>query len=152
MTNVFSIKMGDLKVASEPAVLPSAGIGSCLAIILYDPVLKTGALAHAMLPHADADHANAVRYVDCAIDIMLTELVRSGTQRGHIVAKLVGGAHMFSLYGDEHSSIGAKNIAEAKRKLSEERIPIASEETGGNVGRNLEFDLTTGVCSVETKM
>lgn len=152
MTETFTIKMGEMCTAHNPAVLESSGVGSCLVVILYDPETRLGGLAHAMLPHAIGGQSPSPRFVDEAINQMLVELTAKGVPKSRLIAKLIGGAHMFALYGDQEHGIGVKNVDAAKQKLREEGIAVTSEETGGTVGRNVRFDLQTGICSVETKM
>lgn len=152
------IKMGECSTAQAPALFTTSGVGSCLAIILYDPVAKIGSLSHAMLPcppasrYGDEPPDCSLRFVSCAIAEMLKDMKAKGAEQSRLIAKLVGGAHMFSLYDETGNSIGSKNVEEAKRMLTEQKIPVTSEETGGTVGRNVVFDLSTGICSVETKM
>ena len=153
MNTLIQVKMGDMHAAHNPTTLQTTGIGSCIVIILYDPIAKVGAMAHAMLPAAPAEPVSSpLRYVPNAIDAMLQELTAMGAHRDRLLAKLIGGAHMFSMYGTGRRGIGAENIASARKKLADENIPIAAEELGGSVGRTASIDLVSGVCSVETKM
>ena len=62
----------------------------------------------------------------------------------NMVAKLVGGAKMFLSDDDSNPSIGEQNITSAKRILEQKRIPLTGENTGGNYGRSVEFDLDSG--------
>lgn len=47
-----TIKVGiaDLKVAKAPNILRTAGLGSCVGVILYDVNKKIAGMAHIMLP------------------------------------------------------------------------------------------------------
>ena len=47
-------------------------------------------------------------------------------------------------------SVGKRNAAAAKEKLQEMKIPIVAEDTGGNYGRTVQIDLSTGVYKVKT--
>lgn len=152
MSDSVIVKMGDIQSGVAPAVLETAGVGSCVAVVLYDPVSHVGGLAHAMLPQATPGTDAPARFVDAGIESLVAVMAAKGAQRGRLQAKLVGGAHMFTLFGDGESGIGARNVASAKAVLHRLDIPVAAEETGGTVGRNVRFDLSTGVCSVETKM
>ena len=79
----IEVKMGDIAVADRENNLITLGIGSCLVITLYDPKLRIGACAHAMLPAYNSspvackssnnsgkarDKVQDRRYVDAAID------------------------------------------------------------------------------------
>jgi chemotaxis protein CheD len=148
------IPMGDMKTSAAPSVLETMGVGSCIAVIIYDPVACIGGMAHAILPEEGSDKqlATAFRYVDSSINALLAALIAAGARRDRLVAKLVGGAHMFSLFGDAGHGIGAQNIQKSREVLAHLQIPILAEETGGTVGRSVRFDLASGVCSVETHM
>jgi chemotaxis protein CheD len=155
MNHVVSVAMGDMQTGAAPAVLETVGVGSCVAVILYDPVAKVGGMAHAILPTQSAAPASlqkTFRYVDASVLSLIEKLIAAGARRDRLVAKLVGGAHMFELFGEAGRGIGAQNVEEARVILRENQIPIAGEETGGSVGRNVRFDLASGICSVETHM
>lgn len=153
MSEHVVVRMGELHAAHNPCVLQTSGIGSCIAVALYDPVAKVGGLAHAMLPRQpEAGAPSQQRYVPVAVPVLVAEMIKLGAVTERMIAKLVGGAHMFSLYGDANKGIGAENIAAAREALQQQGIPVAGEEVGGSVGRTLTFDLVTGICSVETKM
>ncbi len=149
------IPMGDMKTSKAPSVLETMGVGSCVAIIIYDPVACVGGMAHAILPSessALSGESMGFRFVDTSINALLAALIADGARRDRLVAKLVGGAHMFSLFGDAAHGIGAQNVGKCREVLGRLDIPILAEETGGTVGRSVRFDLASGVCSVETHM
>lgn len=153
----IDVKIGDVQVAKDPDNLSASGIGSCLAIILYDPKLKLGALAHAMLPtrHCEAGAAGRsnpntrdTKYVDNAIDEILTKMLSRGAKKENIEAKLIGGANMFSAF---KSDIGNENVLTAKEKLKKEGIKIIGEAVGGSQGRSVEFSVSSGIVTVKIK-
>ncbi len=153
MTPVTTVKMGEIRTISGAGCLQTSGIGSCVAVIMYDHEAKIGGMAHVLLPASGATHDDVpLRYLDCAIPALIDSLCAKGADRGRLVAKLVGGSHMFSLYGDAQHSIGHRNIEQAHLTLAEYSIPVIAEETGGSVGRNAQFDVETGICSVEIKL
>ena len=45
-----SIHIGEVTVTGEPSTLAVHGLGSCVALILFDRVKKAGGLAHILLP------------------------------------------------------------------------------------------------------
>ena len=44
------VRVADMAVATADEVLVTVGLGSCVAIMLYDPEAKVGGLAHILLP------------------------------------------------------------------------------------------------------
>ncbi|PKM57166.1 MAG: chemotaxis protein CheD, partial [Firmicutes bacterium HGW-Firmicutes-3] len=47
---MIKVGMADLNSCKSPDVLTTLGLGSCVGIILYDPITKVSGLAHVMLP------------------------------------------------------------------------------------------------------
>ena len=155
----IEVKMGGIAVTKDSDNLTVSGIGSCLVITLYDPKLKVGGLAHAMLsphPRAGADSQivpkagenGDTKYVDTAIDEMLRRMKQGGTKREDIEAKLIGGANMFSAF---ESDIGERNVLSAKEKLKNEGVKLFGEVVGGSQGRSVEFSVGSGIVTVKTK-
>ena len=156
MSHTIAITMGDMKIGSSPDVLETVGVGSCLVTIIYDPVLMIGGMAHSILPlqtaAGDDNPLMRFRYVHESINAMIDGILKAGAKHDRLIAKLIGGAHMFAILGDAVHGIGVQNVEEGRRTLEQQGIPILAEETGGNVGRTIRFDLASGVCSVETHL
>jgi chemotaxis protein CheD len=144
---ICRVGIGEYRVARSPVVLKAAGLGSCLAISLFDPGLLLGGLAHTLLPVRQkvTDHASPAKYVDEAIHLMLRELIAHGAAKRRLVAKLAGGANMFEAeFLSLVDGIGARSAHSARQVLAELELPLIAEDVGGNRGRSVEFDLATG--------
>ncbi len=144
--------MADMKTGDAPQVLVTRGLGSCVGITLYDERKKIGALAHAMLPCFETAKikTNPAKFVDSVIPLMLEELKKKGSL-GKPQAKLFGGAHMFSsIPVNSPFNIGVKNIKASHELLNTNNITLLAEDTGGNYGRTIFFDLSTGLVRVKT--
>lgn len=153
MVNIIKVGMADLQVSRHPAILTTLGLGSCLGIALYDNSTNIIGLAHAMLPDSTSarNSSNAAKFVDTAIDELIREMLKIGANRNRICAKLAGGAQMFSFSNsNDLMRIGLRNVTAAKEKLSQLRISILSEDTGGNFGRTIELDSSTGLLLIKT--
>ncbi|MFH1440670.1 MAG: chemotaxis protein CheD [Candidatus Omnitrophota bacterium] len=154
-TDMEPIKVGmaEYKVASNPAVLASIGLGSCIGIVLYDAFEKSGGLAHIMLPRSsDAkDKSNPAKFADTAIELMLGEIESKGSLRRNIKAKVFGGANMFpSVQSTTLMNVGERNAKVVKEELEKRKIKIVAEELGGNSGRTIYFDTKDGSVIVRT--
>lgn len=156
MSNEVIVKIADLRVDREPAIITTHGLGSCLAIMLYDPEARIGGLAHIMLPSPEMSRLKVQpgKCPQTAIEQMLLQMEELGCRRDRIRAKLVGGAAMFAgllLNRKEGgANIGQRNAQEAKRALNSLNIPITAEDTGGDYGRSVEFILSTGTVLVRS--
>ena len=42
MSEVIKVGMADLNVCKAPDVITTLGLGSCIGLVLYDPVTKVG--------------------------------------------------------------------------------------------------------------
>lgn len=150
-TPVRQFAMGEGGVIRAPHIISSVGIGSCVAVTIYDFKRKIGGLAHIMLPDSyDIRTLNPLtpnlkyKCADTAIAALLEELKGNGAIRQDMVAKMIGGAKMFSSYDDSESGVGTQNIRSIKQILKKERIPLIAEDVGGHHGRNIEFHLDSG--------
>jgi chemotaxis protein CheD len=140
------VRIAEFKVASNPNILECIGIGSCVAICLWDRVKKIGGLAHILLgenKNKNQADVNPLRFANEATDAMLREMLGRGCRRENIRAKIFGGASMFrGLVGE--LQIGEKNVAAVREKLRREGIRIVAEDVGGDQARSIWFDLSDG--------
>lgn len=153
MEERIKVGMADMQTARHPGILTTLGLGSCVGIALYDPGIKIIGLAHIMLPSSLQARVNnnPAKFADTAIDKMLVDMLKLGARKEKIVAKLAGGAQMFDFTEtSEMMRIGARNIISAKEKLRELKIPIISEDTGGNYGRTIELFSLDGKLTIKT--
>lgn len=153
MDNAIKVGMADLKVARNPSMLTTLGLGSCVGIALYDTVKKNIGLAHIMLPSSlqARNNANIAKFADTAVVRLLDDMMQMGTVKRNVVAKLAGGAQMFAFSdASDMMRIGARNVAAAREILNELGIPIVSEDTGGNYGRTIELYSEDGRLLIKT--
>lgn len=150
---MIEIGLAEMKIAQAPAGLVTRGLGSCLGITIYDPLKKIGAMTHAMLPDIDKARikSNPIRFVNSAIRKAVEGLEKLGSSRVHLVAKLFGGAHMFTfIASDSVLNVGQRNIEVAQSVLKELGIKVAAQEIGGTFGRTIELNLENGKVMVKT--
>jgi chemotaxis protein CheD len=151
---LIKVGMADLQVTSGGGVLKTTGLGSCVGVTLYDPKTKTAGMAHIMLPDSSIAREgvlNKAKYADTAIPEMVEQMVRLGASVPRMVAKLAGGAQMFA-FNAVHDSmrIGPRNAEACKEQLMRLAIPVVAEDTGGSVGRTIEFYADRGLLVVRT--
>ena len=147
------VGMAEYKVSSNPAVLTSIGLGSCIGIVLYDVFEKNGGLAHIMLPRSsDAkDKSNPAKFADTCIELRLREMETKGSLRRNIKAKIFGGANMFpSVQSATLMNVGERNAQAVKEELEKRKIKLVAEDLGGNSGRTIYFDTQDGSVRVKT--
>jgi chemotaxis protein CheD len=140
------VKIGEIKVALPGSTLFTIGLGSCVAVALYDPKKRIGGLAHVMLPEpmSNPNHTPG-RSAPTAIPEMLRILEAAGARRRGLFARIAGGAAMFeSVLPDEGLRLGARNVDAVKAALSKAQIPLRGEDVGGSFGRSVFFDAADG--------
>lgn len=150
---IIEVDVAQIKIAKAPVRLITRGLGSCLGIIIYDPIKKMGAMTHTMLPDIDKARikSNPARFVNSVIRKAVEDLEKLGSSRTHLVAKLFGGAHMFSFIDPSSIlNVGQLNIEMAQATLKELGIKVAAQETGGTFGRTIELNLEDGKVYVRT--
>ncbi len=150
MVEKILVGPGDITVVDKPCLLEAIGLGSCIAICLYDERHGIGGMAHVMLGHCPEnirEEINPFRYADKAIDEMIKKMREAGSKQYNLEAKIFGGAAMFS---NSIFRIGEHNIKAVKEKLAEERIRVIAEDIGGKRGRNVWFNTEDGTVVVGT--
>ncbi len=138
---------GQSCVGKREGVLSVLGLGSCVAVVLYDENARVGGLAHVLLPDPafSSNSHKCWRFATTAIPQLVEDLVAAGASRERIEARIVGGACMFQdLMPNNGPHIGERNIVAARTALSQDGITIVAEEVGGDFGRSIDFRLADG--------
>ena len=143
MADRIRVKMAEYKVCNSGNILVTT-VGSCVAIGLVDPVAGVGGLAHIMLPESNGKSDNVGKYADTAIPAMLKEMEKKKAKRERIVAKIAGGARMFSFNSSKIDYVGDRNIEAVRKILKKYGIKIVGEDIGRNHGRTIEFYTSDG--------
>ena len=140
------VRMGELAVARQDEVLAAIGLGSCIGVALIDREAMLAGLAHVLLPEpASGREGGPARFATTAVPALLEEMIRAGAARERIVAKIAGGAAMFSgLSSNGIGSIGQRNADAVRRALDRLKIPLAGEDIGGSWGRTIYVQAIDG--------
>jgi chemotaxis protein CheD len=147
-----SLRVGEMRIAKAPGRLVIHGLGSCVAVFVYDPEKRIGGLAHILLPSAPENEEQAPgRYAPTAVAAVIDGSVRRGARRAALLAKVTGGSRMFSLETEAgHPSVGDRNVQAALKALEAARIEVVATDVGGECGRTIEADLDDGGLLIRT--
>ncbi len=140
------IKVGiaEYEVTTNGATLTTSGLGSCVGVALYDEETGVAGLVHVMLPVAEEmDDGKPAKFADAGTELLIEELEASGANRRTIEAKIAGGSDMLD-FSEGGSGIGDRNVKRVKESLDEHDIPLVGEDVGGDYGRSVRLDATTG--------
>ncbi len=147
MGNLIKVGMADLKLCPADEGITTLGLGSCVGVALVDKINRQGGLAHVMLPDSKAirNNTNIAKFADTGIVELVRQMEAKGAKKSRIVAKIAGGAQMFTFQNNASLvKVGERNVLAVKAKLRELGIPILAEDTGLNYGRTVEFFPKTG--------
>ena len=148
------LSLGEWAVSDEAdRELVCLGLGSCVAFCVYDPKLQLAGMAHMVLP--DSNHGKRsgaeAKFVDLAVPLVIEEMERMGGLRSRLQIHLVGGAQMLSGASfTDTMMIGQRNIQASHDALKQLRLPIKSEDTGGDAGRTVKLPVATGQLDISS--
>lgn len=140
----ITIFIGEYYTSSEPVVIKTL-LGSCVAVCLYDGTNRIGGMNHILLPgKADINEMDdASRYSINAMEILINSMMKLGSERGEIIAKVFGGASVIQGISSE-KAVGPKISEFVLSFLRKERIKIKGSDLGGSKSRTVFFHTDTG--------
>ncbi|MBC7357757.1 MAG: chemotaxis protein CheD [Desulfacinum sp.] len=145
--NRVVVGVGDMAVSNRPEdTIITYSLGSCIAVVIYDPKVKVGGMLHYMLPESSTDPLKArtkpAMFADTGIPMLFKESYKFGATKKSLIVKVVGGAQIL----DENGvfNIGKKNYMMLRKIFWKNNILIAAEHVGGNVNRTVRLELETG--------
>ena len=139
--------VADWAVGGDQSVLFTIGLGSCVAIALYDAATRIGGLAHVLLPSESMsrDRRNAGKFPSRAVPLLVEEMWAVGACKAQITAKIVGGARMFApTLTSAGVPIGERNVLATRAVLDAAGIPVLAQDVGGSHGRSVFLHVTDG--------
>ena len=140
----YFLKPGFIFIATRPTVI-STVLGTCVSVCLYDRDRKVGGMNHFQLPHMGEKNKSTARYGNVATVALIHMMIGDGSELRHLEAQIFGGAYNSSV---SPKDIGFENIMVARRALGKKRVPIVSEDVGGDKGRKIVFDTYTNEIAV----
>lgn len=141
--------VGDLGATSRAGeAIKTIGLGSCVAVIILDPVSHCVAMDHVALPDSSASPERAKQkpghFADTGIPVLLEEMKKAGASSNHrgLIVKLVGGANVM----DPNSTfnIGKRNVLAIKKVLWQFGMGAVAEAVGGHMSRTVVVDVDSG--------
>ncbi len=147
------VRVADLQVAGTGDVLITVGLGSCVAIVLFDAVARIGGMAHVLLPSPalSRDDGNPAKFPQTAVPRLLELMSQCGASPRRLTGRLVGGASMFaSLAAPGTIQMGDRNVVASRQALNQHGIPLTGEAVGGDYGRTARFNVGEGRLEVSS--
>lgn len=142
MDQMIHIGIGQMRIAQQPARLICLGLGSCVAIAIWDPSTKIGGMAHVMLPDESFSprkiESPPAKFGATAVRALLDQMRKGGANIYCAVAKIAGGANMFRNVSPGMKDIGLENVKAVKKALAQNHVRMVAEDVGGNSGRTVD--------------
>jgi chemotaxis protein CheD len=140
MEVIYDVNTGEVKIASKKGILRASALGSCVAIVAFDPEKKIGGLAHIMIPGKcqTKDCEDETRYSEDGIDMMLSGMIQEGSNENRIQTCIVGGGNVLRRAED---TIAEDNIAYVINDLTQRKLPIMARSVGGFERRSVLFSI-----------
>ncbi len=122
--NAVKVLPGEYFVTGENLLICTV-LGSCIAACLWDRTLNIGGMNHFMLPEGDSTESSG-RYGSFAMEVLINEMVKLGSRRENMQAKIFGGGQVMANFTT--MNVGERNTDFVTQYLQTERIPIVSED------------------------
>ena len=147
------VGISDLKVSNNvDDVLVTFALGSCVGVVIYDPVAKVGGMLHYMLPDStlDADKAREkpAMFADTGIPLLFKSCYKLGAEKKRMSVKVVGGASI--LDDTNYFRIGQKNVMALRKIFWKNNVLINKEDTGKNCNRTVRLHIASGQVFVKS--
>lgn len=150
MTSI-TVGIGEYKICSRPdEELKTYGLGSCIAITMYDKFQRIAGMLHVAYPESSTNSKKAKDlpgyFVDTGLPIFLGEMKKLNVQRKDVWVNLIGGASIMD--ENERFNIGKRNILAVKRTLWKAGLGVLKEDTGGVISRTVSISAGTGEVTI----
>ncbi len=154
MENLITVDISDIKVSGDPdAVIVTYALGSCIAVVVYDPVRTVGGMIHFMLPMSatspDKAREKPAMFADTGVPLLFGEMYKLGCDKRDLVVKVVGGG---SLYDDNGMfNIGQRNYTVVRKLFWKNGVLIKAEDVGGAKSRTARLFVRSGKLVVRSQ-
>jgi chemotaxis protein CheD len=145
--SLLVVGVADCRVSNDPeGVLVTYALGSCIAVMIHDPVARVGGLLHFMLPESSLDRAKAQQnpfmFADTGIPFLFKSAYQLGAEKRRLVVAVAGGAQIMDPQG--RFNIGKRNSLAMRKILWKAGVLVNSEEIGGNASRTVRLEIAGG--------
>jgi chemotaxis protein CheD len=147
------VGIGDCKVSKDSSdVLVTHALGSCIAVLIHDPVAKVAGLLHYMLPESSLDLEKAAKrpfvFADTGIPLLFQTAYQLGGVKSRMIVMAVGGAQMLDPNGT--FNIGKRNHLAMRKIFWKAGVIVHKEEVGGTVSRTVRIEVASGRVQLRT--
>lgn len=141
------VGVGDGGVSRDSDImLVTYALGSCVAVMVHDPVARVSGMVHYMLPESsmssDKPNVRPWMFADTGISCLLRTTLEQGADKRRLIIFAAGGAQLM----DDNSmfNIGKRNCLALRKALWKFGLVAHAEDTGGTVVRTVRMEVGTG--------
>lgn len=147
------VGVADMKVSNNPGEsLVTYSLGSCIGLVIYDPVVRVGGMLHYMLPESSIDKEKAAArpymFADSGIPRLFKTAYQLGAAKQRMKIYVAGGAEILDQSG--FFNIGKRNYMALKKMFLKNNVMINQQDVGGNTNRTVRIEIATGDIYVKT--
>ncbi|MEA1969221.1 MAG: chemotaxis protein CheD [Thermodesulfobacteriota bacterium] len=147
------VGVADMKVSNRPTEsIITYALGSCIGLVIYDPVVRVGGILHYMLPESSIDKEKAAArpymFADSGIPRLFKAAYNLGAVKQRIRVYVAGGAEILDQKG--FFNIGKRNYMALKKMFFKNKIMIDKQNVGGNTNRTVRIEIATGDIYIKT--
>lgn len=141
------VGVGDLAVSrTQGDVLRTFALGSCVGVVIVDPVSQTTGMLHLVLPdsaqHEERANKNPAYFADTGIAALIDAMERlAGKRSRRWVCKITGGAKVLNQTGSDTMDIGKRNVLATKKHLWKFGLGPVAEDVGQSHSRTLSVNV-----------
>lgn len=149
------VRVADLNVGGENDTLLTIGLGSCVAIVLHDPAVRVGGLAHILLPSLGLSRRQMSpgKCPQTAVPALLERMAQRGARPRRITARITGGASMFGALAPPGTvQMGERNVVASREALRTAGLPLVGEDVGADYGRTVRVHAADGRMEISSVM
>jgi chemotaxis protein CheD len=145
--NPIIVGIGECMVSNDPSeIIVTHALGSCIAVLVHDPLAKVSGLLHYMLPESNLDREKAIArpcvFADTGIPMLFQSAYQLGAAKSRMIVTAVGGAQMLDDNGT--FNIGKRNHLAMRKIFWKAGVLVQREEIGGNISRTVSIEVKTG--------
>jgi chemotaxis protein CheD len=101
--SMLTVDISDMKVSTDPDDhIVTYALGSCIAVMIHDPVRRAAGMIHYMLPLSETSPEKAkvkpAMFADTGIPLLFQSMYAVGCKKSDLVVKVAGGG---ALYDDK---------------------------------------------------
>jgi chemotaxis protein CheD len=141
---MYEIFSGEYYATAEKGVILATLLGSCISVCMKDSFTGVAGINHFMLPGELQKNGiifqDDARYGISAMEKMINAMIKLGSRREHMKAKVFGGGKVMDTL---MNNVAQSNIDFVFSYLEMEEIPVLASSVGGLNGRKIYFSPDT---------